>query len=133
MACFLPCFEFGSFSHDKEERYMEQRKAKWLRFGLFIGLGLSIIALIAPLPAHAGGVHLSIGIGIPAPVYVAPPPAVVYPAPVLIQPPPAMVYPPPVVYTAPCDVYGRPLPPGLAKKYYGYHPGHGYKFYKHGW
>jgi hypothetical protein len=109
---------------------MESRKAKWLTRSLFIGLGLSIVALAVPGQALAGGIRISIGV--PAPVYVAPPPVVVYPAPIVVQPPPRFVYPPPVAFSVPYGVYGRPLPPGLAKKYYGYHPAHGYKFYKHG-
>jgi hypothetical protein len=111
---------------------MTRRKMLSLTVGVLVGVAVSIATLALPQRAHAGGVHLSIGIGIPAPVYVAPPPAVVYPAPVIVQPAPRLVYPPPVTYSAPCDVYGRPLPPGLAKKHYGYHPAHGYNFYKPG-
>lgn len=65
--------------------------------------------------AHAGGVHWSIGINLPAPpVVYGPPPAVVY------APPPAVIYEPrPVRYYAPPPAYyyGRPVrgewcPPG---------------------
>ena len=49
--------------------------------------GLAALAL--PRPAHAGGVHVSLGFGLPVPVFVAPPPPVVYPA------PPVYVYPRP--------------------------------------
>jgi hypothetical protein len=116
---------------------MPHRKVLSLTVGVLVGLAVSIAVLVIPQSAHAGGVHLSIGIGIPAPVYVVPPPVVVGPAPIIVQPAPGIVYPgvvypPPVAYTVPYDVYGRPLPPGLAKKYYGHYPGHGYKFYKHG-
>ncbi|HEX9871583.1 MAG TPA: hypothetical protein VGC99_23870 [Candidatus Tectomicrobia bacterium] len=115
---------------------MTRSKVPSLMVGVLVGLAVSIAAWAMPQPAHAGGVHLSIGVGIPAPVYVVPPP-VIYPAPVIIQPDPSIVYPgvvfpPPVVYTVPYGVYGRPLPPGLAKKYHGHYPGYGYKFYKHG-
>ena len=109
---------------------MDSRKVKWLTRSLFIGLGLSIAALALPGHVLAGGIQISIGV--PVPVYVAPPPVVVYPEPIVVQPPPRVVYPPPVAFSVPYGVYGRPLPPGLAKKYYGYHPAHGYKFYKHG-
>jgi len=109
---------------------MERRKATWWTRGLLVSLGISIAALAMPLTAYAGGIHISIGI--PAPVYVAPPPVVVYPAPVIVQPAPGIVYPPPVVFSAPYGVYGHHLPPGIAKKYYGYHPVYGYKSYKHG-
>jgi hypothetical protein len=116
---------------------MTRSKVPSLMVGVFVGLAASIAVWIMPQPAHAGGVHLSIGVGIPAPVYIGPPPVVVHPAPVIIQPEPSyiypgVVYPPPVVYTVPYGVYGRPWPPGLAKKYPGHHYGHGYKFYKHG-
>lgn len=108
---------------------MENRKVKRLLWSLFAGLGLSIIALAVPGQAIAGGIRISIGV--PVPVYVAPPPTVVYPAPIVVQPSPRFIYPPPVAFSVPYDGYGRPLPPGLAKKYYGYHPAYGYKFYKH--
>jgi len=108
-----------------------------LMIGVIAGLAVGMTIWLMPRPAHAGGVHLSIGVGIPAPVYVVPPPVIVQPAPVIIQPEPnyiypGVVYPPPIVYTVPYGVYGRALPPGLAKKYHRHHPGHGYKFYKHG-
>jgi hypothetical protein len=109
---------------------MEKRNGTWLFRGLFVGLGLSVAMLTWPQSAQGGGLRITIGI--PAPVYVAPPPVLVYPAPVLVHPPPHVVYPPPVAYAAPYGVYGRPLPPGLAKKYYGFHPAYGYKFYKYG-
>ena len=78
--------------------------------------GLAALAL--PRPAHAGGVHVSLGFGLPVPVFVAPPPPVyvqpaspvyVYPAPVVVEHPPVVVQPP--------VVYGRPSleatpPPG---------------------
>ena len=38
--------------------------------------GLAALAL--PRHAHAGGVHVSLGFGLPVPVFVAPPPPVVY-------------------------------------------------------
>jgi hypothetical protein len=100
--------------------------------GLLTCLGIGLAGLVAPTPAHAGGVHLSIGIGIPAPVYVAPPPVVVTPAPVVVYPEPHVIYPPPVVFVDPHPGYrAYHLPPGLAKKSYGYHPAYGYKFRKH--
>ena len=55
--------------------------------------GLAALAL--PRPAHAGGVHVSLGFGLPVPVFVAPPPPVVYPA------PPVYVYPAPVSSNTP--------------------------------
>jgi PXPV repeat (3 copies) len=111
---------------------MADRKAVGFKLAILTLAAASMIGLAAPAIAHAGGVHLSIGIGIPTPVYVAPAPVVVAPAPVIVHPPPAVVYQSPVVVTEPYFVYQRPLPPGLAKKYHGYYPAHGYKFYKPG-
>jgi hypothetical protein len=109
---------------------MTRSKVPSLMVGVLVGLAVSIAVWVMPQPAHAGGVHLSIGVGIPAPVYVEPPPIIVHPAPSVVYP--GVVYPPPVVYSVPYDVYGRPLPPGLAKRHHGHYPRHGYKFYKHG-
>ena len=116
---------------------MKRRRALSWTVGMLVGLGVSLALCIMPPSAAAGGVHLSIGIGVPAPVYVAPPPVIVRPAPVVVQPYPGvvypgLVYPPPVVYSAPCDVYGRPLPPVVVQQHRGYYPAYGYKFYKHG-
>lgn len=72
--------------------------------GLSAFLGLASFALARP--AHAG-VHVSVGIGLPVPVIVAPPPAVVYPAPVIVGP----------------GYYG----------YYGSHPGYWRQGYRHGY
>jgi hypothetical protein len=66
---------------------------------LFACLAVATLAL----PAHAG-VRVSMSIGVPvypAPVIIAPPPAVVYPAPVIVTRPPVVVAPPPVVYGGP--------------------------------
>ena len=110
---------------------MANVKRKLWPFGIVVFLGLSMIGLAAPGAVHAGGVHLSIGIGVPTPVYVTPPPVVVAPAPVIVQPPPVVMYPSPAVIAEPPVVYARPLPWGLEKRYYGYHPAYGYKYYKH--
>ena len=82
-------------------------------FGVVTLLGIATLAL--PLPAHAGGVHVSIGFGLPFPVVVAPQPVVVVPqpvivqqAPVIVQPEPTVVYQPPVVVTEPQVVYAQP-------------------------
>jgi hypothetical protein len=52
-------------------------------------LGIAIFAL--PLPAHAGRVHVSSGIGDPVSVVVAPQPVFVQPAPVVVVPSPIVV------------------------------------------
>jgi hypothetical protein len=91
-------------------------------------LAVSLATWVMPRVADAGGVRLSIGIGIPAPVYIAPAPIVVQPAPGIVYP--GVVYPPPVVYATPYGVYGHPVPPVIVKQPRGYHHAHGYKFYK---
>ena len=116
---------------------MTQRRALSVTVVGLVCLAVSLTTWVMPPAADAGGVRLSIGIGIPAPVYVAPPPIVVYPAPVIVQPAPGIVYPgvvypPPVAYTVPYGAYGHPVPPVIVKQHRGYHPAYGYKFYKHG-
>jgi hypothetical protein len=100
-------------------------------------LVVSLVTWVIPPAADAGGVHFSIGVGIPAPVYVVPPPVVVQPAPVIVHPAPGavypgVVYPPPVAYAVPYGAYARPVPPVVVKPHPGYHRAYGYKFYKHG-
>ena len=97
--------------------------------GVLTFLGLSVVGLAMPAPAHAGDFHLSIGLGIPLPVIVVPTPVAVVPSPVIVRPAPVIAYQPPVVVAEPYIVHPRGLPPGLAKKYYGYHPVHRYKFH----
>jgi hypothetical protein len=78
----------------KGYRMPHRRPLLWM-FGLMIFIGMTSLAL--PLPAHAGGLHVSIGLGVP-----------VYPAPIVVAPPPAVVYPAPVIVTQPPVVYGAP-------------------------
>jgi len=90
------------------------------RFGILTFFGLTLASLI-PWPAQAGGLHVSVGLGLPVPVVVAPAPVVVQPAPVVIPQPPVIVQQPPVVIAEPY--------PG--RVYYPYY-GHGwYKRAKH--
>ena len=80
-------------------------------------------ALVAVSGVAAARTNIDVGIsfGIPAPVYVAPPPPVVY------YPRPVYVAPPPPVYYAPAPVYyGPPV-------YYRPHPGRHRGWYKHHW
>jgi hypothetical protein len=113
-----------------------QHRNTWLRkYSTLTFLGLSLLALAAARPVHAGGVHVSVGFELPIPVAVvpAPTPVVVAPAPVIVQrppvvieqPAPVVVYPTPVVVRRPPVViedrhvvYHNHLPPGLAKKFY---------------
>ena len=84
-----------------------QRIRMFLRTCGLVGC-CGLAALVLPLPAHAGDVHVSIGPSVPvavvvppAPVVVAPPPAVIYPAPVVVERPPVVVAAPQVVYAQP--------------------------------
>ena len=86
------------------------------RFGIVAFLGMGLVSLMLPWPAQAGGVHVSVGFGLPFPVVVAPAPVYVQPAPVYVQSVPVYVQPAPVVVTEP---YPR-------RAYYG-------DYYQHGW
>jgi len=81
--------------------------------GLVAFVGLTLAAL----PAHAGGLRVSIGFGLPIPVIVAPAPVVVVPQPVYVQPAPVVVARPPVVVTPPPVVVVEP-PVVYAPTYY---------------
>jgi hypothetical protein len=69
---------------------------------LMLGGALAITAGVAT----AGNVSFGISVGIPAPVYVAPPPVAYYPRPAYVAPP--VVYVAPPVYYAPAPVYYGP-------------------------
>jgi hypothetical protein len=69
---------------------------------LALGGALAVTAGIAA----AGNVSFGISVGIPAPVYVAPPPVAYYPRPAYVAPPAVYVAPP--VYYAPAPVYYGP-------------------------
>ena len=68
---------------------------------------------------------ISIGCGVPPPVYVAPPPVFVAPPPPVFIAPPPVVYTPPPVYVAPPPVYLAPPPVIVYPPVYG-SPRHGY-------
>jgi hypothetical protein len=84
-------------------------------------LGVAALGFVTTADAQ---VRLGINVGVPAPVYVAPP---VYAA------PPPVVYAPQPVYAAPPPVYG----PAIAIGWYGdrYYDGHRYwgrdEWYRH--
>ena len=106
---------------------MQHRNTGLRKYRILPFLSLSLLALAVPWSAHAGGVHVSVGFGLPVPVAVVPAPLVVTPAPVIVQRPPVVVYPEPVIVRQPPVVieerrviYRDHLPPGLAKKFYGY-------------
>ena len=52
---------------------------------------LSVATLALPFSAHAGGVHVSVGIGLPFPVAVVPVPVILAP-PVIVQPAPVVYH-----------------------------------------
>ena len=141
VSCFLDRMSVSNAWQVKEERRMKRSRVLSWTVAMLVGLGISLVTWVMPAPADASGVHLSIGIGIPAPVYVAPPPIIVRPAPAIVQPAPGIVYPgvvypPPGVYAVPYGTNGPPVPPIIVREhrgYHGYHPAYGYKFYKHGW
>jgi hypothetical protein len=115
---------------------MTRPSTRWQHLRLLIGSGLVSLGLAMVAPAQAGGVDLSIGIGLPIPMVIGPAPVVVTPSPVMIPPAPMVVSPPAVVVQEPPVVYGRPWPPGLAKQYSGYPPAYGRTWHRHkhhGW
>ena len=93
------------------------RTLPWI-FGLVMLLGIASLAL--PLTAHAGGLYVSVGLGLPVPVVVAPAPVVVTrPQPVIVQSAPVVVTRPPVIVGEPRVEYERP-----------YHGGY-HRYWKH--
>ena len=96
---------------------MQHRRPLLWMFGMMICMGMASLAL--PLPAHAGRLHVSIGLGVP-----------VYPAPVVVAPPPAVVYSAPVVVAQPPVVYGAP--PVAVGGYYGSRHRH-WRHHHHRW
>jgi hypothetical protein len=115
---------------------MQRAHGMLWRFGVWTFVGMGLVSLMIPWPAQAGGVHVSVGFGIPvpvvvepAPVVVAPAPVVVQPAPVYTQPAPVYVQPAPVVVQRP-PVVVQPAPVVVAEPYAG--PAY-YPYYGHGW
>jgi hypothetical protein len=85
-------------------------------FGLVMLLGIASLAL--PLSAHAGGLRVSIGLGLLVPVVVAPAPVVV------MRPQPVIVQSVPVVVTRPPMIVGEPYGESERPYYGGYHAGY---------
>jgi hypothetical protein len=94
----------------EENKIMQCMKTLVRTLGVVTLVGMASLAL--PVPAQAGGVHVSIGVGLP--VVVAPAPVMVHPAPVVVPQPvivqraPVIVTEPPVVVAEPRVVYGYP-------------------------
>ena len=74
-----------------------------------ISLGVAFLGLTTVTPAEAGGMDLSMGIGLPVPVVVAPPPMIVQSGPVVVSPPAVVVQEPPHHEWA-------PLAPGVGQQ-----------------
>ena len=104
-----------------------------LGIGTFLGMGL--VSLLLPWPAQSGGVQVSVGVALPAPVAVTPAPIVVASAPVVVSHPPVVVaqsYPvvvqpapvvaqrPPVVVQQSAMLVVEPYPGQAYCPYYGY-------------
>jgi len=97
--------------------------------GVMTLVGMASLSL--PFPAQAGGVHVSIGVGLP--VVVAPAPVIVQPAPVVVSQPvivqpapvviqqPVVMQPAPVVVTEPRVVYGYPYYRGPYRSWKHHH------------
>ncbi len=81
--------------------------------GVVTLVGMASLAL--PFPAQAGGVQVSIGVGLPFPGVVYPAPVIVAPQPVIVQRAPVMVIEPPVMVAEPRVVYGYPYYQGYPK------------------
>jgi len=86
---------------------------------------LALVAVGATLAAGAAqaGVHWSVGINLPVPVYGAPvysAPVPVYAAPAYYDPAP-VYYEPAPVYRRPYPVYVRPVPVVYPRYYRGWH------------
>jgi hypothetical protein len=76
-------------------------------FSLVMFLGIA--SLVLPLTAHAGGLQVSVGLGLPVPVVVAPTPVVVTrPQPVIVPSAPVVVTRPPIIVGEPCVGSTRP-------------------------
>src|SRR4029453_2163228 len=91
---------------------MQHRNTVLWKYCILPLLGLSLLALVVPWSAHAGGVHVSVGFELPVPVAVVPAPApiVVRPAPVVGQRPPVVIEQPAPVGVSPAPVVVRQPP-----------------------
>ena len=109
---------------------MKRTSGMLWQFGIVTFLGLGLVSLMLPWQAQAGGIHVSVGFGLPVPVIVAPAPVYVQPVPVYVQPAPVYVQPAPV-YVRPAPVYVQPAPVVVTEPY----PGQAYYggYYRHGW
>jgi hypothetical protein len=97
----------------KEDKTMEHIRTFPQVFSLVMFLGIA--SLVLPLTAHAGRLHVSVGLGLPVPVVVAPTPVVITrPQPVIVPSAPVVVTQPPIIVGEPCVESTRPY-------YGGYH------------
>ncbi len=109
---------------------------------LFLVAILLLVFLVPATSMARTNVFLSFGVGIPAPIFVAPvvvapsfvtfptSTVIVEPAPVIVHSAPVFVYPPPVViYSAPVFLPSAPviIYEGHGHEGYRYHEGHGHE------
>jgi len=96
--------------------------------GVMTLVGMASLSL--PFPVQAGGVHVSIGVGLP--VAVAPAPVIVQPAPVVVQQPVIVQRAPVIVQRAPVIVTEPPVVVAEPQVVYGYPAYRGpYRYWKH--
>jgi hypothetical protein len=107
-------------SHFHSNKYFIKFDCKSHRFtvfSLYLYMKKLLVLFVALLGAvsvsQAGGIHFSIGIPLPLPIFSAP-------APAYVAPPPAYGYPGPYYGSAPC--YGPAPYYGYPSPYYGYSP-----------
>jgi hypothetical protein len=101
------------------------------RCGVVTFLGMGLVSLMLPWPAQAGGVHVSVGFGLPFPVVVAPVPVYVEPAPVYVQPAPVVIHRPSVVVHPAPVLVADPYPRQVYYPYYGHRWHKKAKHWKH--
>src|SRR6266446_10034196 len=119
--CFLLSDNTASTVQEADNT-MQCKRMLVRTLGVVTLIGIASLAL--PFPAQAGGLHVSIGVGLP--VVVAPVPVIVQPAPVMVAPQPVFVQRAPVIVTEspvvvaePRVVYGYPSYRGYYR--YGRH------------
>src|SRR5437867_6263941 len=97
--CLLSSGNVAS-AFQEEDNSMKCMNTLVRTLGVVTLVGMASLAL--PFPAQAGGVQVSIGVGLPFP-------GVVYPAPMIVQPAPVVVPQPIIVQRAPVIVTEPPV------------------------
>src|SRR2546430_347091 len=126
--CLLSSGNVAS-AFQEEDNIMKCMNTLVRTLGVVTLVGMASLAL--PVPAQAGGVQVSIGVGLPFPGVVYPAPVIVQPAPVVVVPQPFIVQRAPVIVTAPPVVVGEPRVVYGYPDYRGYH--RHWKHHHHDW